>query len=117
MSLDRFVIFNHKVPHKEQIELILQDYLNEAGHVTLDEGVFYAMLIGKPTLPFKRIFTPSPPYPHEDRWFEVYLGLDKTWKGYPYINVMTRQADEYTNVVAEGFAALIARFYDGKREL
>lgn len=45
------------------------------------------------------------------RWIEVWPSEKLL-----VVSVMTRQHDEYTNAVAEGLAALIARWWTGKRE-
>jgi hypothetical protein len=44
-----------------------------------------------------------------ERFIEVYVADDN-------VDVMTRQADEFTNALAEGLASLIARKFKGKRE-
>jgi hypothetical protein len=67
--------------------------------------------MGKPSYPFRRHkgfekYAPAVEQ-HEERWFEVYVEKHQ-------IDVITRQTDEYTNVVAEGFAALCRRCWHGK---
>jgi hypothetical protein len=72
------------------------------------------LLKGRPSFPFRRRPQTAgyreAAEQHTERWFEVFW----TKKD---IDVITRQTDEYTNVVAEGFTALCARFWQGKRGL
>jgi hypothetical protein len=44
-----------------------------------------------------------------ERWIEVYVGDDN-------IDVITRRCDDITNVIAEGFAKLCARHWQGRLE-
>jgi hypothetical protein len=47
--------------------------------------------------------------PHADRWFEVFRNAE-------HIDVITRQADEFTNAVADGYFAAIVRRWGLKTE-
>jgi hypothetical protein len=44
-----------------------------------------------------------------ERWFEVWVGQD-------CIDVITRMMDEVTNNIAQGFAKLCARWWEGEIE-
>ncbi len=129
MGLDRFVNFKDEVPTLEQLQLILEDYLNGAGEVDYQKACWYIVLAGKPSFPFRRVdklFASRQEIydQHRQRWFEVFVGsLDRekevhkdayTGEEYtlgPSIDVITRMGDDYTNDVARGFAKLIARYF------
>ncbi len=93
----------------EDVDKVLNDYLGEgAVRVESDENHFIATLHGPGSNPFKHLVDRS--FPEEaHRWFEVHLGSDN-------IDVITRRQDEFTNAVAHGFAALVARFWSGTYE-
>lgn len=117
MGIDRFVRFKRgKRPSKRHLVLVLEDYLGGAANKidTDDRHRILVWLEGRPSFPFRRI-PKMREYAcasevHLERWFEVYISAS-------YIDIITRQTDEYTNVVAEGFADLCARFWQGKRDL
>lgn len=120
MAIDRFVYFKHrKGPKIQDLKTVLEDYLGSAG-IYVEFAVhdkdcrIMAMLPGKPNFPFKRIKgyedMGRPCECHQERWFEVY------WHSSRKIDVITRQTDEFTNVVAQGFAELCARFWKGEVE-
>lgn len=103
-------------PTPEQFQIILEDYIGEAGAVNTDlsrEGssAWFVVLKGKPSFPFKRIHPSLDHVTHDERWVEVYLEE----KG--QIRVTTRQADEYTNNVADGIVQMLARFYGRKLDM
>lgn len=118
MGIDRFVRWhkNSTIPSLEDLKVVLEDYLGEAAKsVEYDKegGRFYAILVGKPRFPFRRIkdfenWAPASEQ-RDDRFFEVYVDSK-------YIDIITRQTDEFTNVVAQGFADLAARFWKGKKD-
>lgn len=112
MSLDRIVIFKEKVPTKENIGMVLEDYLGElAVEVMWNRERYMAVLKGPGSNPFKRLvggpFTTSET---SERWIEVVLDLDSKE---PSVDVLTRRQDEITNNIADGFAKLLARYWDG----
>jgi hypothetical protein len=119
MGIDRFVYWKKKLgPSLKETKATLEDYLGGAAlsvtiDVVNDPNRIIALLHGKPSFPFRRNKevgkSREMTEQHDERWLEVY------WtKG--SIDVITRMTDEYTNVVAEGFAALCARFWQGWRE-
>jgi hypothetical protein len=71
-------------------------------------GRWYVVLPGKGASMFRGVggFNMEP---REERWIEVFAGEN-------YWSFMTRQHDEYTNVLADGLAQHVARFYQGKFE-
>ena len=114
MGIDRFVYWNKRRPTKLEIQHTLEDYLGDVLlRIDIDGARITALLKGKPRFPFRRIeemgsYTEGQEQ-HDERWIEVY------WTN-KSIDVITRMTDEFTNVVAEGFAALAARFWEGKRD-
>jgi hypothetical protein len=111
MAYDRFIKWNPQLPLPEQKRIgeILHQYVSEIGIVEWKEDRFYVSFKGKGTQPFttkaKEVYNPY----RDERWFEVWIGEEK-------ISVITREQDPITNAIAEGFAALIARYFQGKRE-
>jgi hypothetical protein len=126
MAVDRFINWEKRIPAKSSIRFVLEDYLGDAAeeitYGTLKNGKskskdmeFWSIkLRGKPQFPFKRL----PEFkkrkgpaigmePHKERWFEVVWTPDG-------IDVITRLSDEYTSVVANGFAAMCARYWQTK---
>jgi hypothetical protein len=92
----------------------LEAYLaNNMGRVSLGDGQpgaegstrWLADLHGRPEVRAGL----KPEDMHECRWFEVYVGPD-------YIDIITREMDDVTNAIAEGFAARCARKWKGKVE-
>jgi hypothetical protein len=121
MARDRFICFKKTIPTKDQLKMILEDYLGGLAVVEYDDmledgnnvkNYWFVKLPGKPSFPFASKINPLCP---ADRWFEVYVGQlnqDKEVAYGPNIDVMTRGADELTNVIADGYANLIARYFD-----
>lgn len=115
MGIDRFVKWNKaERPTLDIIKMTLEDYLGGAQReeAEVDGNRITVMLAGKPSYPFRRHSSFEKHAPgaeqHPDRWFEVVVEKD-------HIDVITRQTDEFTNVVAEGFARLCQRCWNGKR--
>lgn len=111
MGADRFVYWKEKKPSKEEIQKILEDFIGGAG--TLAEwgnGRFGIDLKGENSFPFRRIPDAlKHHFPIKERFIEVFV--------HPHcIDILTRQADEYTHSVAEGMAAMFARFFEGSRD-
>ena len=113
MGIDRFVSWKKKGPSFAQVKAVLQDYLGDVAVVVVDQGRLMAIIPGQPSYPFKSLRAYKKyavaAEVHKSRWFEVFV----TKKN---IDVITRQTDEFTNVVADGFATLAARFWDGEEE-
>ena len=119
MALDRFIYWNEEKPTLADVKLLLADFISGGGEVQADNGDkedwFNVLLPGKPQWPFKSIL-PSlsmsdPTSWPEERWFEVCcISIDSN------IDVITRQADAYTNALAACFAKLVARYYKARYE-
>ena len=117
MSLDRYVNFKTKKPTKEQLQMILEDYLGGIGEIECHSSRWFVALPGKPSFPFRRLDgleDYQAMYSQADgRYFEVYINLEPAADN-PNIDVLTRVADEFTNNVAQGFAELIARYFNAE---
>ena len=116
MALDRFVRWRLGKPTDVELRMIIEDYVRGVG--TLEDKPqkngrpwFFITLPGKPSHPLTRISDVSkrPPPPDKERWFEVFVDDDS-------VDVMTRQSDEFTGVVADGLGTLLARFYKAEIE-
>lgn len=123
MACDRFIRFDKgKVPSKEDVGKALEDYLgaflvqNEWGG-----GRWTAEIVGNNSWPLRRVVDTSKGFfqrmsgKYEEeatrkRWVEVFIDIDN-------IDVMTRSHDEATNALADGFAKLVARFWQGQLEM
>ena len=114
MSVDRFVYFKERKPTKIELSSVLQDYLSDVYSKFTDDGSrMIVKLPGAPSFPFKRVVKNPVPEAHTERWFEVYYAsLDGRIDC--CIDVITRQTDEFTDVVATGFATLVARYWRGE---
>lgn len=119
MSCDRFIYFKMgKVPPREDVGKVLEDYLGalltnnkwQPDRPPHKSGRWMAQLTGSKSWPFRRV-EPAAQCPWEpnttDRWIEVYIDTNN-------IDVITRSQDELVNNVADGFAKLVARYWQGK---
>lgn len=121
MACDRIVRWKGRRPADADLRVVLEDYLGGCAEVEERPQVgsgrpwFFITIPGKPTFPFGRLEemrgTPNAAAIAEtpERWFEVFVADD-------YVDVITRHGDEFTGVVAQGFAALCARFWGGELE-
>lgn len=111
MACDRFVDFKERRPTKEETEKVLRDFFGpDAAEIDWDGGRFYIMLPGKCSFPFASLpISLTNPFAEgeRERWIEVYVEDDQ-------FDVITRGHDEYTNVIADGIAAMFARFWKGQ---
>jgi hypothetical protein len=113
MGIDRFVHWRNERPDFDTLKTTLEDYLGAAGIVTVDGPRITAVLVGRPQYPFRRHpgFEKYAPAVEQrgERFFEVFVEKNK-------IDVITRQTDEFTNVLAQGYAELCRRCWHGKFE-
>lgn len=118
MACDRFVWFEQgRVPSKEDVGRVLEDYLGDLlVEIEWGGGRWNVQLVGSTSWPFRRLAEMegttmaafwNSPEAKRDRGFEVYIGDDN-------IDVITRQTDEVTGNIADGFAKLLARFWKGR---
>jgi len=131
MASDRFIYFAEgKVPSHQDVGMMLEDYLGAVmAGIEWGGSSWTALLVGNKSWPFRRVYERGPAfnkplYPglqaildeerdgraHEERRVEVYIGDDN-------IDVITRRQDELTNRIADGFARLVARFWQGSLEM
>lgn len=112
MASDRFVRFDEVTPTQEMIQTVLEDFLGGVGKIEWKADRFFVDLPGKGSFVFCRVGkNPSGchPAPREERWFEVWVGVTR-------IDVITREADEFTNALADRFARLCANYFKGTLE-
>ena len=119
MALDRFVYWGKKKPSAKELRGVLEDYLGGVGKIEdlrAKKGRltwWTVTLPGRPTVPFQRVkgFEKYGAVMKDlkERWFEVCLDEK-------YVDVITRHGDEFTGVVAQGFADLLVRFYEARLE-
>lgn len=110
MAIDRFVRFEKgKAPSLKDVQLALEDFLGAVGTVeAVGNDLLMAKLVGEGTFPFKRLGeTDLLSNRSGQRCFTIQTGRRA-------IDVITRQQDELTNVLADGFAKLVARYWNGK---
>src|SRR5688500_14158784 len=100
-------------PTAAEVRTVLTDYLGGCGAVVAGRPRFDEDLVvylpGVPTHPFRsksQVLAASPP-PRPERAFEV-LWLDD------HLDVVVRQQDEFTLVVADGFARLVCRYWKAR---
>lgn len=117
MALDRFVYWNKEKPSHDTVRRILEDFLGGIGEIaeslTKEKGKWWIVTLpGVPSHPFKSLHSNlSQPNLYPDgRWFEVcYISDDNC-------DVITRQADCFTNNVAQGFAVALATYFKARLE-
>lgn len=119
MALDRFVRFKDgKWPSKDDVESVLRHFFAEAATVTLDGNRFMIDLPGKNSFPFKDVIRKRFGVDYlrtddswaESRWIEVFYLEGE------HLDVLTRQQDHYTNILANGIAEMFALFWEGEVE-
>jgi hypothetical protein len=126
MPVDRMIFYESPGPTREQVHQVLLDFLGGVGEagvglggesaVKWDHDRFYVRLPGRNTWALRRIFPDSPRalYTHPERWIEVWMS-DGAAPG--VIDVMTREQDYFTMALAEGIAVVLAKPFDGVREV
>lgn len=121
MARDIFVRFNHdRKPTRQEVQYLLEDYFKGiATNVRWDSDRFFVSLPGTQTNALGRMPDAHHLYREPDgkRWIEVWLAdPDPAYKNQAVVDVMTRQADEVTNAMAEGVVEILARFWKGEVE-
>ena len=116
MSRDRFITWadNSQRPSFEEIEYALQRYIHQSGTVERVGCWLCVVLPGEPRFVFREEGDKEPfvqgGCKGGERSLEVFAHPEETY------SVLTRTADEFTNAVADGFASLVARHWEGKLE-
>lgn len=109
MAADRFVYWKERKPSREEVELVLTNFLGGIGKVEWKTGRFFMDIPGKSKDAMNGIeFVESVPEEvmRPNRWIEIYLTDD-------YIDIITRSQDHFTNSLADGLANLFATYWDG----
>lgn len=107
MGLDRFIHFQ-KSPAWEDLCTTVLQYFGPETEITFNRPWITIKLHGQESFIAHRDALQSQA---RQRGLEIHQNSkDRN------IDVITRQADEFTNALAEGLAELIKRFYSGKRE-
>ena len=114
MALDRFVYWDEEKPSITEVVETIRCYLGGVGSIDeitqhKDAYEFYISLPGKGTHPLEWKRPELAETHRPDRWIEIYM-TDK------YIDVITRNHDDFTNKIADGFASSFERFWQGKWE-
>lgn len=115
MAQDRFVYWGKtKKPTNKQVEIVCTCYFGSGAsdiQVSPKEKRITITLFGEISHPLRLIkgAMPWPPSEYITRYIEVYIDTK-------YVDIITRQQDEYTNALAEGLADIFARFWEGRRD-
>ena len=108
MACDRFVYWNERKPTREQINELLWDFLGTfCLSIEWNSDRYIATLRGPATRMFKRQGTNRGHRP--DRFMEIWLSKKS-------MDVITREADDATNALADEFARRCAKFYEATYE-
>lgn len=116
MATDRFILWEKSKPSPMDVANLLSRYFGTVAtdydhkrHESENGYTWTITLRGAGCHPLS-LFNPRlKDVINEERWIEIWLTDD-------YMDVMTRQQDPLVNAIAEGFAALIAGYYEAKRE-
>ncbi len=115
MACDRFVYWQENKPTREQIYQFVCNFLGGVVYSITEEcGRYMVTLPGRNTFPFKGLG-----HPHEEVWKErfappYHTRFIEVWYDEECVDFITREADEYTNVLAEGMAKAVARYWQGR---
>ena len=114
MAADRFITWDKdkEKPTNEQILFILEDFLGGVGDLGTPDlgkrgGTIIVRLPGKPTNPFTRVMDREPLHLRKERFFEVLITRSD-------VDVLTREADFFTDGLATTFAKLLARYWGAR---
>lgn len=125
MGTDRFVYWNKRRPKREEVRLVITDYFGGfADDIQWDKhsasrGRFLVKLKWKVSNPLDNIegAYKRPRFASDGRYIEVTdERFIEVFVDPRYVDVITRQADEATSALAEGLAAVFARFWKGRLE-
>lgn len=110
MALDRIIRFDGPGPSKEHLHLVVQDFFGEGATSSISWHMdrLFVSLNGSCSFPFRRLpGAPQNPFiPGDERWIEI-------WTEGSVVDVITRQADPFTNALAQGLAEQVARHWGG----
>ncbi len=107
MSCDYVVRWAKRKPTKKHILCILQDFFGGGcEQIRWDKDRWQVYLPGHSHNAFERVSPLALTFAHPSRALEVWP--DPCRK---FLYIMTRQADQYTNALAQALCELFARFY------
>src|SRR5579872_2537377 len=98
MAQDRFIYFS-EVPKKEYLDQSLRDYFQTSAKVESKSDRFFITFDSR---------SEGTPIHRGERWIEVWIGSDCG------VDVITREQDEFVNVIAGGLVKRIARQFSGR---
>jgi hypothetical protein len=117
MSRDVIVRWDKERPSHEELKTVLEDYLGAlAESVVRTQDRICATLLGPLSFAFQRI-GPATEAMRKVWKEEVDCAeprMVEVWVSKNCMYVMTRRTDHVTNVIADGFAALCARSWNGR---
>src|ERR1019366_9963794 len=103
-------------PTDEQLRQVVEDFFNGVGEISdnysrkHERPWWIVLLPGTPSNPLKRIFPEvfeHQPPGGKERWLEVVVDDGS-------VDVLTRQADDFTNALADGLAEVLCRGWSGR---
>lgn len=114
MACDRFVYFPKSTPPTvEQIVTLAEDFLGGIGKVFVQENDpdrVYMTLPGSPTVAARSVVgNDAACLLRSERWVEIHRARKN-------VDVITRQQDTFTMGVADAFAELLERLFQGVSE-
>ena len=120
MALDRFVYWPLTAgPSQSELTLLLEDYFGAAAEGIATEGSRLVVTMRGRTSGALRRVAHAPEAMRVIAQYETDQNEPRTIEVFMHhhcIDVITRHADEFTNAVAHGFAALCARVWVGHLE-
>jgi len=117
MSLDRYVKFRRdRFPTLDETERVVRDFFGEGAKVSETEcfddgGRIIVRLPGNCSSPFRDVEEGLDLYANRAHERAIVVYYDA---GVPYLEVLTRLQDEYTDGVAQRLAEIFARFWEGE---
>ena len=114
MACDRFIRWPSpsKRPSRAKCDGALHYFFGDSVEIGIrwDRDRWFVALPGKPsTREFDGLRGPPSSIYRKERFIEVHLGKKN-------LDVMTRQADLFTNCLADGLAKFMAKIFDGELE-
>lgn len=114
MSLSRIVQFEKKQPSKEEIGLVLEDYLEEAAEeICWMRDRYFVTLKGKTSYPLRRIDGVAKAVLEDNEKVAGRPRMFWVWIGKEIVEAGTMDEDYFTSAIVEGLVAILSRFWDG----
>ena len=116
MACDRIIRFEKERPTAKEIELVIRDFFGDATkQIYYDKDRWFVLLHGLYHQPYERIDIATDAMKqvaienrrnNKERWIEI-------WSDEDSVDVITRDADWYTNTIAQGLAEVFRKFWQG----